>query len=73
MKIAIVGSGALGLYYGAMLARGGNDVCFLLRSDYDAIMAQGLTVRSAAGDFHLTLKGYRQPAEIGTVDLVIIG
>jgi 2-dehydropantoate 2-reductase len=73
MKIAIVGSGALGLYYGAMLARGGNDVRFLLRSDYDAIMAQGLTVRSAAGDFHLTLKGYRHPGEIGTVDLVIIG
>ena len=44
MRIAIVGAGALGLYYGAMLQRGGNDVRFLLRRDYEAIREKGLRV-----------------------------
>lgn len=74
MRIAIVGAGALGLYYGAMLQRGGNDVSFLLRRDYEAIIKQGLQVNSVAGDFHLPrVKGYRNAAEIGPVDLVVVG
>ncbi len=74
MKIAIVGSGALGLYYGALLQRGGEDVHFLLRSDYDAISRDGLRVFSLNGDFHLAqIKAYRESADIGTVDLVLVG
>lgn len=74
MKIAIVGSGALGLYYGALLQRGGHDVHFLLRSDYDAIVAHGLTVHSVNGDFYLpVVNGHRNSATIGTVDLVLVG
>jgi 2-dehydropantoate 2-reductase len=74
MRIAIIGAGALGLYYGAMLQRGGNDVRFLLRRDYAAIMANGLTVESVNGDFHLDrIKGYQTPGEIGPVDLVLVG
>ncbi len=74
MKIAIVGSGALGLYYGALLQRGGADVHFLLRSDYDAITGDGLRVYSPDGNFHLPhVQGYRSPAEIGPVDLVLVG
>ena len=74
MKIAIVGSGALGLFYGGLLQRGGNEVHFLLRSDYDAIMQDGLTVHSIDGDFHLpSVHGHRNSAEIGPVDLVLIG
>jgi len=74
MKIAVVGSGALGLYYGGLLQRGGNDVHFLLRSDYDAIIRSGLTVHSINGDFHLpTVHGHKDPAEIGEVDLVLVG
>ncbi len=74
MRIAVVGAGALGLYYGAMLQRSGVDVCFLLRRDYQAINTSGLQVRSVNGDFYLAqVKACRAPAEIGAVDLVIVG
>jgi 2-dehydropantoate 2-reductase len=74
MRIAIIGAGALGLYYGALLQRGGEEVHFLLRRDYDAIMNHGLQVASIDGDFHLsTVTGHRTTDTIGTVDLVIIG
>lgn len=74
MRIAIVGAGALGLYYGALLQRGGEDVHFLLRSDYDAITTHGLRVFSINGDFELPrVQGYRRPQEIGPVDLVLVG
>ena len=73
MKVGIVGAGGVGLYYGAMLQRGGHDVRFLLRRDYDAIMALGLTVRSYLGDFRLDhVQGYRTAAEIGPVDLALV-
>ena len=74
MKIGIIGSGALGLYYGAMLQRSGQDIHFLLRRDYQAIEQQGLQVHSVNGDFHLPqVAGYQTAEEIGTVDLVIVG
>lgn len=74
MRIAVVGAGALGLYYGAMLQKAGKDVYFLLRSDYEAICSQGITVNSVDGDFHLPkVKGFRTASEIGTVDLVLVG
>ncbi|MDX2495314.1 MAG: putative 2-dehydropantoate 2-reductase [Desulfuromusa sp.] len=74
MRIGIIGSGALGLYYGAMLQRSGQDVHFLLRRDYQDIQKNGLQVYSCNGDFHLPqVAGYQTPQEIGTVDLVIVG
>lgn len=74
MKIAIIGSGALGLYYGAMLQRAGQEVRFLLRRDFDAISRTGLQVTSPAGNFHLqSVRGFRHPEEMGTVDLIIVG
>lgn len=74
MRIAIAGSGALGLYYGSMLQKAGNDVHFLLRRDYEAIVTKGLVVHSVNGDYRLPeVKGYRQPEEIGKVDLVLVG
>ena len=72
-SIAIVGSGAIGLYYGGRLAEAGHDVRFLLRSDYDAITADGLRCESVHGDFHLhPVQAFRSAAEIGPVDLVIV-
>jgi len=74
MRIGIIGSGALGLYYGATLQRSGQDVHFLLRRDYRSIKNNGLQIYSAHGDFHLPqLSGYQTSEEIGSVDLVIVG
>ena len=74
MRIGIIGSGALGLYYGAVLQRSGQDVHFLLRRDYQTIREKGLQIYSATGDFYLPqVSGYQTPQEIGTVDLVIVG
>jgi 2-dehydropantoate 2-reductase len=73
MKTAIVGCGALGSYYGAVLHRDGQDVHFLLRSDFDTVRRQGLLIRSPRGDFHIQPRCARTPGEIGPCDLVIIG
>lgn len=72
-RVAIVGSGAIGLYYGGRLAANGEDVHFLTRSDHDALNTDGLTAESIHGDFQLaTMQVHRNPAEIGPVDLVIV-
>jgi len=74
MRIGVIGAGALGLYYGALLQRAGHDLHFLLRRDYQAISTQGLLVKSPHGDFKLDrVQGYRQSHAIGPVDLVLIG
>ena len=73
MKIAVVGCGAVGSYYGARLAGAGHEVHFLLRSDYDAVRARGLSIRSPAGDLHFAPLCARTPEEIGPSELVLIG
>jgi 2-dehydropantoate 2-reductase len=73
MKIAVVGCGAVGSYYGARLARAGLEVHFLLRSDYGAVRAHGVRIESVDGDFVAHPRAARQPSEIGTCDLVLIG
>ncbi len=72
MKIAIVGCGALGSYYGAKLSRDGQEVHFLLRSDYDTVRRHGVSIRSAEGNFNARPRCARTPEEIGQVDLVIV-
>lgn len=74
MRIGVIGAGALGLYYGALLQRVGNEVHFLLRRDFDAISQKGLKVFSINGDFELSeVHGHQTANEIGKVDLVLIG
>jgi hypothetical protein len=46
MKIAVVGCGALGSYYGAKLCRDGQAVHFLLRSEYEIVRCKGVFIRS---------------------------
>lgn len=72
--IAIIGSGALGGYLGARLAHAGNDVRFLVRSDFDALKSHGLTVdlADAAPIVIEQPRIYRRTAEIGPVDLILI-
>lgn len=70
--IAVIGAGAVGGYYGALLARAGHDVRFLMRSDLEAVRERGLDVRSPKGDFRLTeVRACASAREIGPVDWVI--
>lgn len=73
MKIAILGAGALGCYYGARLAEAGNDVCFIGRSVCAPLKAEGLHVESVYGDIHLPqVHVCRTAEECGPVDLVVV-
>lgn len=74
MKIGVIGSGAIGLYYGSRLQQSGHDVHFLMRRDYQAVRQNGLIVHSIAGDFHLPeVSAYQNSADIGSVDLILVG
>jgi 2-dehydropantoate 2-reductase len=72
-RIAIIGSGALGCYYGARLAKAGNDVHFLVRTGRAAIMARGIRVKTPTCRIHVKkVQAHGSAAEIGPCDLVII-
>ncbi len=73
-SIAIVGAGALGLYYGARLVQAGHEVRFLLRGDLAAIRERDrITVREKHGDFTVSpVQAFGAVAEIGVVDVVLI-
>ena len=53
MRYGVIGTGAIGGYYGGRLAQHGHDVHFLLRSDYEYVKANGFQVDSSEGSFHL--------------------
>lgn len=73
MKIAILGAGALGCYYGARLQESGQDVSFIVRSEYGYLKEHGLEVKSLHGDISLPqVKVYRDSAEVGPVNLVVV-
>jgi len=72
MKIAVVGCGAVGSFYGAKLCRAGHEVHFLLRSDYDVVRERGVSIRSVDGDFAARPRAARAPEEIGHAELVLI-
>ncbi|MPZ49552.1 MAG: 2-dehydropantoate 2-reductase [Dehalococcoidia bacterium] len=72
LRIAVIGAGAVGCYYGGRLAQAGHDVRFLMRRDHDAVQRDGLTVYSPKGDFRIEKPFVaRTSAEIGEVDWVI--
>src|SRR5713101_8164317 len=73
MKIAIVGSGGVGGYFGGRLAASGADVTFLARGAHlDALRARGLRIISPMGDVHLArVQAAGSAAEIGCVDVVL--
>lgn len=73
MKIAIVGAGAVGSYYGALLAAAGEDVHFLLRADLEAVRRDGLRIKKPGGDLLLKpAQGYQTTGDIGPCDLIIV-
>lgn len=74
MKIAIIGSGGVGGYFGARLAASGEDVTFVARGKHlDAMRENGLKVLSALGDLHLpVVQATSDVGTIGPVDVVMI-
>jgi 2-dehydropantoate 2-reductase len=74
MRVAILGSGAVGGYYGAKLARAGHDVTFIARGRHlAAIRERGLAVRSPMlGDFTVRATAEEDTREVGPVDLVLV-
>jgi 2-dehydropantoate 2-reductase len=74
MRFAILGSGAVGGYYGARLARAGHDVTFIARGAHlAAIREHGLTVRSSAlGDFNVRATAEDDTRRVAPVDVVVV-
>src|SRR4051812_41177066 len=74
MKFAILGSGAVGGYYGAKLSKAGQDVTFIARGAHlAAIRERGLQITSTElGDFVAHAKAEADTTKVGPVDLVIV-
>lgn len=72
--VAIVGSGAIGTYYGARLGLAGAGVRFLMRNDLAAVRQRGgVTIQERDGTLELRpVAAFATTAEIGPVDLVIV-
>ena len=74
MRIAVVGAGGVGGYFGGRLAEAGEDVVFLARGAHlEAIREKGLEVESIAGDFRIQpARATDDPAEVGAADLALV-
>ncbi len=74
MRFAIVGSGAVGGYYGAKLQRAGHDVTLIARGrNLAALREKGLTIESAAlGDFQVKPRAEETAAEVRDTDVVLL-
>ncbi len=73
MTYAVIGTGAIGGYYGARLAQSGKQVHFLLHSDYDYVKEHGLQVDSCNGSFHLEpVLAYNDTKLMPKADVVLV-
>jgi 2-dehydropantoate 2-reductase len=72
MRLAVIGAGGVGGYFGARLAAAGTDVFFVARGTHlEAMQAHGLRIQSPKGDLHLTpVNATNDPSSIGPVDVV---
>ncbi len=74
MRYAVIGTGAIGGYYGSKLAHAGQEVHFLLHRDYEYVKQNGLTVDSCDGSFCLPrVNAYRSAADMPQCDVVLVG
>ena len=75
MRIAILGAGSVGGYFGGRLAQAGEDVVFIARGEHlNVMLKSGLRVDSINGDFVVpSVQATDDPSTIGTVDLVLVG
>lgn len=74
MKVAVIGTGGIGGYFGGKIAKAGFDVTFLARGKHlKALQENGLTVKSILGDFHInSVKATENIQDIGKCDLIIL-
>src|SRR2546423_15363812 len=73
MKIAVIGAGAVGGYFGGGLASAGNHVVFLVRGKtFEALRSGPLRIKSINGDFEVQVRATDSPSEIGDVDVVLV-
>lgn len=75
VRVGIIGTGAIGGFYGALLARAGFDVHFLLRSEYAAVRDNGLRIDSAPlGVVQLNaVQAYHDAADMPPCDWLLVG
>ena len=72
MRIAVMGTGAVGGYFGARLAAMGQNVAFIARGSHlEAMRKEGLKVKSVQGDLHVRALFTSDPSEVGLVDVVL--
>lgn len=73
MKYAVIGTGAIGGFYGGRLMRAGNEVNFLLHTDYEYVRENGLQIDSCDGSFHLDhVKAFCKTADMPEVDVILV-
>jgi 2-dehydropantoate 2-reductase len=73
VKVAVVGSGAVGGYYAARLAHAGHEVAVVARGAHlEAIRARGLVVKAATGEIVARVQAEADPSAIGPCDLVLL-
>ncbi len=73
MRYAIIGTGAIGGFYGGRLCRAGYEVNFLLHTDYEYVKQNGLQIDSCDGSFHIdNVKAYSSTEEMPEVDVVLV-
>jgi 2-dehydropantoate 2-reductase len=73
LRIAVLGTGAIGSFYGGKLAVGGRDVHFLVRSGFDQIKRSGFRIRGKKENFHVAeAQVYQTSSQIGPCDLVLV-
>ncbi len=73
IKYGIIGTGALGGFYGGMLAKAGQEVHFLFRSDFEYVLKHGLRVDSILGDFNLSqVNAYKKSVDMPKCDVILV-
>jgi len=73
MRYGVIGTGAIGGYYGAKLAHAGQELHFLFRSDYEYVKQHGLQVDSCDGSFHLDdVNAYQHTEDMPKCDVVLV-
>lgn len=73
MRYGVIGTGALGGFYGGMLANAGQEVHFLFRSDFEYVQKNGLRVDSVNGNFYLhEVNAYRNPQDMPLCDVILV-